>query len=115
MGVIGGGQMGGGIAQIAAVSGFETVVCDLSADQIASCEKTHDKLLARAVEKGKMTESDASAAKGRLTYVAETSKLTGSDIVVEAVVENAEVKRSIFDELAKQFTRDEILATNTSS
>ena len=115
VGVIGGGQMGGGIAQIAAVSGFETIVCDLSADQIARCEATHDKLLARAVEKAKITEADAKAAKGRLTYVTETAKLAGSDIVIEAVVENAEVKKSIFADLAKQFTGGEILASNTSS
>ena len=107
--------MGGGIAQVAAVSGFETVVCDLSADQIALCEKTHDKLLARAVEKGKMSEGDAKDAKSRLSYVTEMSNLAGSDIVIEAVVENAEVKKSIFGDLAKQFTGDEILATNTSS
>ncbi|MEM9166094.1 MAG: 3-hydroxyacyl-CoA dehydrogenase NAD-binding domain-containing protein [Planctomycetota bacterium] len=115
VGVIGGGQMGGGIAQVAAVSGFETVVCDLSADQIGSCEKTHDKLLARAVEKGKMSEGDAKDAKGRLSYVTDTAALAGSDIVVEAVVENAEVKKAIFGELATRFTGDEILATNTSS
>ncbi|MGP1272171.1 MAG: 3-hydroxyacyl-CoA dehydrogenase family protein [Phycisphaerales bacterium] len=115
VGVIGGGQMGGGIAQVAAVSGFETIVCDLSADQIARCEKTHDSLLARAVEKGKMTESDAKDAKSRLTYVTDTKYLAESDIVIEAVVESAPVKREIFGELAKMFTGNQILATNTSS
>ncbi len=115
VGVIGGGQMGGGIAQVAAVSGFETVVCDLSADQIAACEKTHDKLLARAVEKGTMSEGDAKDAKGRLTYVTDTKYLAESDIVIEAVVENAGVKKSIFERLAKHFTGGQIFATNTSS
>ncbi|RNC82167.1 MAG: 3-hydroxybutyryl-CoA dehydrogenase [Phycisphaera sp.] len=115
VGVIGSGQMGGGIAQVAAVSGFETVVMDTSADQVALCEKTHDKLLARAVEKGKMSEDDAKAAKGRLTYVTDIKSLADSDIVVEAVVENAEVKKSIFKQLAGMLTGDQILASNTSS
>ena len=75
VGVIGSGQMGGGIAQVAAVSGFETVVMDTNADQVALCEKTHDKLLARAVEKGKMSEDDVKAAKGRLTYVTDIKYL----------------------------------------
>lgn len=115
VGVIGSGQMGGGIAQVAAVSGFETVVMDTSADQVALCEKTHDKLLARAVEKGKMSEDDVKAAKGRLTYVTDIKYLADSDIVVEAVVENAEVKKSIFKQLSGMLTGDQILASNTSS
>ena len=115
VGVIGSGQMGGGIAQVAAVSGFETVVMDTNADQVAKCEATHDKLLARAVEKGKMTEDDAKAAKGRLSYVTDISGLKDSDIVVEAVVENADVKKAIFKQLASMFTGDQILASNTSS
>ncbi|GAB5496132.1 MAG: 3-hydroxybutyryl-CoA dehydrogenase [Phycisphaerales bacterium] len=115
VGVIGSGQMGGGIAQVAAVSGFETVVMDTSADQVALCEKTHDKLLARAVEKGKMSEDDVKAAKSRLTYVTDINELSQSDIVVEAVVENAEVKKTIFKQLSGMLTGDQILASNTSS
>ncbi len=115
VGVVGSGQMGGGIAQVAAVSGFETVVMDTSADAVARCEATHDKLLARAVEKGKMTEDDVKAAKGRLTYVTDIKSLSESDIVIEAVVENAEVKKSIFKQLADMLKGDQILASNTSS
>jgi len=115
VGVIGGGQMGGGIAQVSAVSGFETVVFDTSADQIKRCEATHDKLLARAVEKGRMSEGDAASAKGRLAYATDLGQLSGADIVIEAVVENAEVKASIFKDLSQRFTGNEILATNTSS
>ncbi len=115
VGVVGSGQMGGGIAQVAAVSGFETVVMDTNADAVARCEATHDKLLARAVEKGKMTEDDVKAAKGRLTYVTDIKSLSESDIVIEAVVENAEVKKSIFKQLADMFKGDQILASNTSS
>jgi 3-hydroxybutyryl-CoA dehydrogenase len=118
IGVIGGGQMGGGIAQVAAQSGFETVVCDLSADAIAACQKLHDKLLARSVEKGKLSEADATATKGRLTYVTDTHYLGESDIVIEAATENAEIKAKVFAQLAKMFPAgksETILATNTSS
>ena len=115
VGVVGSGQMGGGIAQVAAVSGFETVVMDTNADAVARCEATHDKLLARAVEKGKMTEDDVKAAKGRLTYVTDIKSLSESDIVIEAVVENAEVKKLIFKQLAGMLKGDQILASNTSS
>ncbi|MCA9273084.1 MAG: 3-hydroxybutyryl-CoA dehydrogenase [Phycisphaerales bacterium] len=115
VGVVGSGQMGGGIAQVAAVSGFETVVMDTSAEAVARCEANHDKLLARAVEKGKMTEDDVKAAKSRLTYVTDVKDLGQSDIVIEAVVENAEVKKAIFKQLAAMFTGDQILASNTSS
>jgi len=115
VGVVGSGQMGGGIAQIAAVSGLDVVVMDASKDQLARCEATHDKLLARAVEKGRMTEADAAAAKGRLGYATKMGELAQSDIVVEAVVEEAGVKREIFGELSKMLTGDQILASNTSS
>ncbi|GJM19730.1 MAG: putative 3-hydroxybutyryl-CoA dehydrogenase [Phycisphaeraceae bacterium] len=113
--VIGAGQMGGGIAQIAAVAGFDTVVFDANADAIGRCEKTHDKLLARGVEKGRMTEGDAAAAKGRLTYASGFDAVAGADIAIEAVVEDAGVKREIFAKLAGVLTGDQILATNTSS
>jgi len=115
VGVVGSGQMGGGIAQVAAMSGFETVVMDTAAEAVARCESTHDKLMARAVEKGKMSEADVKAAKGRLSYVTDLKALEGSDIVIEAVVENAEVKKAIFKQLAGMFKGDQILASNTSS
>ncbi len=115
VGVVGSGQMGGGIAQVAAISGFETVVMDTAAEAVARCESTHDKLMARAVEKGKMSEADVKAAKSRLTYVTDVKSLAESDIVIEAVVENAQVKKAIFKQLAGMFTGDQILASNTSS
>jgi len=115
VGVVGSGQMGGGIAQVAAVSGFETVVMDTAAEAVAKCEATHDKLLARAVEKGKMTEDEVKATKSRLSYATDIKALSESDIVIEAVVENADVKKAIFKQLAAMLTGDQILASNTSS
>ncbi|MEZ6317437.1 MAG: 3-hydroxyacyl-CoA dehydrogenase NAD-binding domain-containing protein [Phycisphaerales bacterium] len=112
--VVGAGQMGGGIAQVAAVAGFQTVVYDFPA-AVEKCSGVHDKLLARAVEKGKMSADDAAAAKGRITYAHDIKQLAGADIAIEAVVEDEGVKRELFKELDALFGGDEILATNTSS
>ena len=115
VGVIGSGQMGGGIAQVAAVNGFQTVVYDLSGDAIAKCEGLHDKLLARAIEKGRMSDDEVNSAKGNLTYVTDMNHLEDADIVIEAVVEDLDIKKKIFAGLAEKFTGDQILASNTSS
>jgi len=115
VGVVGAGQMGGGIAQVAATAGFETVVFDVSSNQIERCEKTHDKLLARAVEKGRMTEADATKTKKNLTYVTDMHFLNDADIAIEAATENAELKKKIFADLDRLMVDGQILATNTSS
>lgn len=113
--VIGSGQMGGGICQISAVAGFDTIVYDASAPALEKCKATHDKLLGRAVEKGRMEQSEADAAKGRITYAESLEAIEKADIVIEAVVENAEVKKSIFADLDARMTKGQILASNTSS
>lgn len=114
--VIGGGQMGGGIAQVAAVAGFDAIVFDAAAGQLDKCRATHQKLLARAVEKGKMSQPDADATLKRIAYVESMDGLKSADWVVEAVVEDANVKKDIFKKLASIFTDDRVvLATNTSS
>lgn len=114
--VVGGGQMGGGIAQVAAVAGFEAVVFDASAQQLERCRATHQKLLVRAVEKGKMSQGDADATLKRIAYVETMDGMKGADWVVEAVVEDAKVKKDIFKNLASLFTDERVvLATNTSS
>ncbi|MCB9846559.1 MAG: 3-hydroxybutyryl-CoA dehydrogenase [Phycisphaeraceae bacterium] len=114
--VIGAGQMGGGIAQVAATAGIAVKVLDAFPGAIDKCRGLHDKLLARAVEKGKMTQGDADAAKGRIGYlpIASLDVVSESDFVIEAIVEDAKVKRDLFAQLANA-TRAQILATNTSS
>jgi 3-hydroxybutyryl-CoA dehydrogenase len=119
IGVIGAGQMGGGIAQVAALSGFTTVVFDSHRDAITRCKDAHAKRLAREVEKGRATKADADAALARLSYVHFLEQLKDCDILIEAVVENAETKKQIFGALQKllgnQRERQPIIATNTSS
>jgi 3-hydroxybutyryl-CoA dehydrogenase len=113
--IIGSGQMGGGIAQISATNSFETVVYDLSTDALAKCQALHDKLFSRAVEKGRMSEDEVQSAKSKLTYVTDMNYLDDADIVIEAVVEDLDIKKKIFSGLAGKFTGNQILASNTSS
>jgi 3-hydroxybutyryl-CoA dehydrogenase len=115
VGVIGSGQMGGGIAQIAGVSGFETVVFDLNANALTKCKALHAKLLARAVEKGRMTQDEVYAVQKRITYTDRLADLHESDIVIEAVVERADVKKDLFKDLAMALGDKAIFASNTSS
>ncbi|OAB60548.1 3-hydroxybutyryl-CoA dehydrogenase [Leptolyngbya valderiana BDU 20041] len=115
VGVVGAGQMGGGIAQVAAVAGLDVKVFDASADQVERCKATHAKLLSRAVEKGRMEQKDADAALGRIAYATDMGDLADRQIVIEAVVENEQVKRDIFAKLDEVTPKDAILATNTSS
>ncbi|MBX3386174.1 MAG: 3-hydroxybutyryl-CoA dehydrogenase [Phycisphaeraceae bacterium] len=113
--VIGAGQMGGGIAQIAAVAGFTVTVCDSMPDALARCKDGHGKRLARDIEKGKIRKADADAALGRLTYSSDIAAVKNADIVIEAVVEDAGVKKGMFSTVAPMVGPNCILATNTSS
>lgn len=116
VGVVGAGQMGGGIAQVAAVAGIETLVTDTTEAAIDRCKATHAKLLARAVEKGRMEPAEADAAQSKLQYVVGgAADLVGCDIAIEAVVEDAGVKAKVFTALAEACAETTILATNTSS
>ncbi|MBX3363420.1 MAG: 3-hydroxybutyryl-CoA dehydrogenase [Phycisphaeraceae bacterium] len=115
VGVIGAGQMGGGIAQVAAVAGFETVVFDAFEGAVGKCRALHDKLLARAVDKGKMTQSEVDNARKRLSYASSLDALRNADIVIEAVVEDPQVKKDLFKQVLGLVSGHAILASNTSS
>jgi 3-hydroxybutyryl-CoA dehydrogenase len=114
--VLGAGQMGGGIAQIAAVAGLNVLVYDAFPGAAEKCQATHKKSLGKFVEKGKLAQGDMDAALGRVKHVTSLDALSAADWVVEAVVEDAKVKKDLFTKLAAMLTRDEVvLATNTSS
>jgi len=114
--VIGSGQMGGGIAQVAAVSGLKVLVFDSFPGALDKCKAAHKKFLARSVEKGKMTQPDMDASLARIKYIPTLDDLAPADWVVEAIVEDAKVKKDLFAKLAAMFPRPEVvLATNTSS
>lgn len=116
IGVIGAGQMGGGITQVAATAGFDAVVYDSSAAQLDRCKALHQKLIGRAVEKERLTQAEADATLGRITYANSLDSLGGADWVVEAIVEDLGVKADLFKKLAAMFTdKRVVLASNTSS
>ncbi|MGD1916358.1 MAG: 3-hydroxyacyl-CoA dehydrogenase family protein [Phycisphaerales bacterium] len=115
VGVVGAGQMGGGIAQVSAVAGLDVLVYDASAEQVAKCKATHQKLMARAVEKGRMEQADADAALARISYASDVNAMADRDIAIEAVVENEDVKKAVFADLDGACKDGCILATNTSS
>ncbi len=113
--VIGAGTMGSGIALTAAQSGISAVQVDLSPTQLDGAKAYHRKTLARAVEKGKLSQADADAALGRIVYAGAIAEGKDADWAVEAVSENAEVKKRIFREMAGILRPEVVLATNTSS
>jgi 3-hydroxybutyryl-CoA dehydrogenase len=113
--IVGAGQMGGGIAQVAAVSGFTTLVYDASPQAIEKARSDHAKRLGRDVEKGRMKDEDARAALARIAFVEELDGLREADIVIEAVVENLDLKKQLFTRFAEMFADGQILASNTSS
>jgi 3-hydroxybutyryl-CoA dehydrogenase len=115
VGVLGVGLMGSGIAQVAAQAGFETTVRDVADAFLDKGKGRITTMLDRAVDKGKMAASDRDATLGRLTFTTETKDLKGSDIVIEAVTEDLEIKNTLWKELDGLCGKDTIFASNTSS
>jgi 3-hydroxyacyl-CoA dehydrogenase len=117
VGVMGGGVMGGGIAQTFAASGFRTVVRDLNDELI---EKTRSSMvdgrfgLRGSVERGKMTQAEFDETVARFSFTKDVAGLRDSDLIVEAVPENLDLKKSVFSELDGVVKKDAIFATNTS-
>ncbi|HEX9244229.1 MAG TPA: 3-hydroxybutyryl-CoA dehydrogenase [Anaeromyxobacter sp.] len=115
MAVIGGGQMGSGIAQVAAQAGVEVVIADASPDL---AKKAVDKLgatLAKLVEKGKLSAADRDAVAGRIKAARSIEDCAGADLAIEAVVENEGVKKELFRKLDALLGPNALLASNTSS
>ena len=115
VGVVGLGTMGAGIAQVCVQAGFETVGREVSEEL---CDRARERIahyLGRGVEKGRLTAEERDAALGRLSTTTELAELAGCDLVVEAVVEDLDVKRSLFRELEGIVGEGAVLATNTSA
>ena len=114
--VIGAGQMGSGIAQVMAQSGLEVVLQDIKEEFVQKGIKGIEKNLARAIEKGKMSAEDKTDIMKRICGVVELDSVTCNvDLVVEAAVENIEIKKKIFKTLDTLCPVHTILGTNTSS
>jgi 3-hydroxybutyryl-CoA dehydrogenase len=114
-GVIGAGQMGGGIAQVAAMSGLDVVMNDIKTEFVEKGLATITKILSRGVEKGKMSEDDKNTILGRITTSVDLQDMATADYVVEAATENEEIKYQLFRDLDGICGDQVILATNTSS
>jgi 3-hydroxybutyryl-CoA dehydrogenase len=114
-GVLGGGLMGSGIAQVAALNGFTTIVREVDDASVQRARASIEKSLAKAIEKGKLTEQGRTETMGRLTFTTKVSDLAPADIVVEAIVEDLELKNAIWKELNTLCKPHTIFASNTSS
>jgi len=115
VGVVGLGTMGAGIAQVSVQSGHETIGREMSDELGERGRATIDRYLTRGVDKGRLTQSECDAALARLTLTTELSDLADCDLVIEAVLEELELKREVFAELDRVTRPDAVLATNTSA
>ena len=114
--VIGAGDMGHGIAELFAVNGFGVTLADKFPQALEKAKVRVGASLDRMVERGKLTREQADAALGRLAYVGDTAEAVAqADLVVEAVPESLDLKRSVFGEVSRQAPRSAILASNTSN
>jgi 3-hydroxybutyryl-CoA dehydrogenase len=115
IGIIGSGAMGSGIAQLAATASHPTLIFDNNPDALhRSAEKTA-KGLEALVQKGKISKEEAQRISNNLTYVSNLSEFTNCGLVIEAIIEDLEVKKQVFRELEMMVSESCILATNTSS
>lgn len=115
VGIIGSGSMGSGIAQVAATSGEQVFLYDTNAAALDKAKASLQKILARLVEKGKINQEESIGIQSRINYVSSLQEMSSADIVIEAIIENLEIKQSVFKELESIVSNDCILASNTSS
>lgn len=115
MGVIGGGTMGSGIAEVGAKNGIETVVVEIDASLAEAAQSRLEKSANKAVERNKMTQEECDTLLGNLSFTTTYDELADADLVVEAVIEMPEVKFEVFRTLDSVVKPEGILASNTSS
>lgn len=113
--VIGAGTMGTGIAQVAATAGWEVVVVDINENILEKSYASLVKVMNRLVEKGKITEGVADKLLSRINFTGDQRYVENSDLVIEAIVENLEIKQTVFAAVEKIVRADTIIASNTSS
>jgi len=115
VGVVGGGLMGRGIAQVCAAAGYETVVREVNEELLGGCLEAIGRQLDRAVEKGKLDADVRDSTLGRLSGTVSLDDLADCDLVIEAIVENIEAKKDLLGALDRQNPEHTIFASNTSS
>ena len=115
IGILGCGQMGSGIAEVAAKSGYEVTICEVNDKVLSTGLGKIQKSLAKAVERGKLADDVMEATLARITGTVHLADLADCDIVIEAIFEDLPTKQRVFGELDQVVKPEAILATNTSS
>lgn len=115
IGVVGAGQMGSGIAQVAAQAGFAVVMLDRETDWVTRGLQNVERSLGRLVSRGTLTQQQSEQARGRITGSVHLADLAGAQLVIEAIVEEEGAKRQLFQQLDQLLEPGAILASNTSS
>ena len=115
LGVLGAGAMGSGIAQVAATNGWEVQLIDINEEATVAARNKLQKILNRQVEKGRMTDLEVKGIMGRIYFGSSMTAFKTADLVIEAIVENMDVKKKVFRSIEDIVRANCILATNTSS
>ncbi len=115
VGIIGSGTMGSGIAQVAATSGCKVKLYDTNQNALDKSKNALEKVLNRLIEKGRIDENEKSRIQGNISYVNSLKDLNDSNLTIEAIIENLDVKQKVFADLETYVSDDCIIASNTSS
>lgn len=115
VGIIGAGQMGNGIAHVAALGGYNVLLNDLSKERVESALATINGNMARQIRRGKITEEDREKALARISYAPSLDAFGGAELVIEAATEDEDIKRKILIALCPHLKPDAIVGSNTSS
>ncbi|MGG5487954.1 3-hydroxyacyl-CoA dehydrogenase NAD-binding domain-containing protein [Gaetbulibacter sp. PBL-D1] len=115
IGIIGSGTMGGGIAQVAATAGCSVKLYDTNQTALDKAKVSLEKILSRLIEKGRIDAEEKNRIQSNITYVDSLKALADSNLTIEAIVENIDIKKKVFSELESYVSEDCIIASNTSS
>lgn len=115
IGIIGSGSMGSGIAQVAATYGHQVYLFDTNSAALDKAKASYEKIFNRLVEKGKFTEDQKKDIIGRISYSTSMQDFSDCGLIIEAIIENLDIKKSVFSELETIVSDECILASNTSS
>lgn len=113
--ILGAGSMGSGIAQVASQAGHEVVLADTNDEQLDKAKSKLSKIMDRLVEKERVTAEESQAIQNRISYTKDINDFAGSGLVIEAIVENLEIKKTVFGQFETIVDENCVLATNTSS
>ena len=115
VGIVGAGQMGGGIAHVFALAGYDVLLCDVSQTALDKAVAQIDRNIGRQVARGKVSEAEKTAALGRIRTTLSLPEIAQTDLVIEAATERETVKQAIFEDLVPHLRPHTILTSNTSS